>query len=377
MSAPEVIAWTNCFLNARKRRITGAGEITAPAITGPSLCEPISRMLINKLVQTPLDVILLDIQEESDEVDALLDELLDYTELPIIFNDVSGLTINEPLVLDKWFGKLLQKIVVLTRPVIDGESTLDRNYESLIAELPPVYVDKKAEIARNELDKIHALEAEAMKDEDLVKKKNELQDAQKRVDKMETAVETDENQLESLLQLRSDFSNSRDEHSLQALQLQVSELRNDSLADLYAMAQKTARPDDDVSVSRIRDLQRENKQLSDEIKQLRAEEAKRQQSLREIDELRRRFRRRNYDSRHSHFPGGFELAILLGRLLAGRMSGGGVWDQIRRNQRFRRPRAPKDFGGGIFPGGFGGRGRGGGFGGGFGGGGGFKTGGSF
>ena len=113
------------------------------------ICEPISRMLINKLVQTPLDVILLDIQEESDEVDALLDELLDYTELPIIFNDVSGLTINEPLVLDKWFGKLLQKIVVLTRPVIDGESTLDRNYESLIAELPPVYVDKKAEIARN------------------------------------------------------------------------------------------------------------------------------------------------------------------------------------------------------------------------------------
>lgn len=103
--------------------------------------------------------------------------------------------------------------------------------------------------------------------------------------------------------------------------------------------------------------------------------------MQELEELRRRFRRRNYDSRHSQFPGGFELAVFLGRLLAGRMSGGGVWDKIRRNQRFRRPRAPKDFGGGIFPGGFGGRGRGGfggGFGkGGFGGGGGFKTGGSF
>ena len=79
----------------------------------------------------------------------LLDALLDQTELPIIFNDVSGLTVNEPRVMDKWFGKLLQKIVVLTRPEIDGESTLDRNYESLISELPPVFIDKRAGMAKN------------------------------------------------------------------------------------------------------------------------------------------------------------------------------------------------------------------------------------
>ena len=250
----------------------------------------------------------------------------------------------------------------------------------LLTELPlrlRQHADRQAQIAGDELGKIHALEAEAMKDENLLEKKSVLQAAQNSVEKMEAGIETKEKQLESFLQLRSDFSHSRDEHSQKALQLQVSELKNDSLPDLYAMALKTAKPDDDVSVSRIRDLQREDQQLADEIKQLRAEETRRQKSLQELDELRRRFRRRNYDSRHSHFPGGFELAILLGRLLAGRMSGGGVWDQIRRNQRFRRPRAPKDFGGGIFPGGFGGRGRGGGFGGGFGGGGGFKTGGSF
>jgi hypothetical protein len=250
----------------------------------------------------------------------------------------------------------------------------------LLTELPlrlRQHADRQARIAMDELDKIHALEAEAMKDENLVKKKNELQAAQKSVEEMEAEIETREKQLESFLRQQSDFSHSRDEHSQQALQLQVSELRNDSLSDLYAMARKTASPDDDVSVSRIRALQQENQQLAKEIKQLRAEAARRQKSLQELDELRRRFRRRNYDSRHSHFPGGFELAALLGRLLAGRMSGGGVWEQIRRQQRFRRPRAPKDFGGGIFPGGFGGRGRGGGFGGGFGGGGGFKTGGSF
>lgn len=269
--------------------------------------------------------------------------------------------------LDGWVAKLIK--------YPDARS----NY-FLLTELPlrlRQHAERQVQIATAELAKIHALEAEAMQDENLVKKKNELQTAQKSLDEIEAGIENEETQMESLLQQRSAFSNSQDEFSQQAIQLQVSELKNDSLANLYAIARRSPKPDDDISVSRIRDLEKEERHLTDEIRQIREMEARRQKSLQELDELRRRFRRRNYDSRHSHFPGGFELAILLGRLLAGRVSGGGVWDQIRRNQRFRRPRAPKDFGGGIFPGGFGGRGRGGGFGGGFGGGGGFKTGGSF
>ena len=114
-----------------------------------AICEPLSRLLLKTIVKTEIDVVLLDIHEESDESGVMLDELLDQIELPIIFNDVSGLTINEPHVIDKWFSKLLNKIVVLTKPEIDGESTVDRNYESLIAELPPTYIDQRADIAKN------------------------------------------------------------------------------------------------------------------------------------------------------------------------------------------------------------------------------------
>lgn len=113
------------------------------------ICEPLSRMLVKNIINAEIDVVLLDIHDEIDESEELLDELLEKIELPIIFNDVSGLTVNEPNVLDKWFGKLLKKIVVLTKPEIDGESTLDRNYESLIAELPPAFIDQKADIAKN------------------------------------------------------------------------------------------------------------------------------------------------------------------------------------------------------------------------------------
>ena len=254
----------------------------------------------------------------------------------------------------------------------------------MLTELPlrlRQHADEQARIAEAELDKIRALEAEALRDEGLTQKKNELQVAQKSLENLDAQMEAEEKQLETFRQQRSAYSNSTDKYSQQAIELQVSELKSDSLADLYAGAQRTPQPDDDISVSRIRDLQKEQSRLTAEIGQLREEEVRRQRSMQELEELRRRFRRRNYDSRHSQFPGGFELAVLLGRLLAGRMSGGGVWDRIRQNQQFRRPRAPRDFGGGIFPGGFGGRGRGGfggGFGkGGFGGGGGFKTGGGF
>ncbi|MFO7602184.1 MAG: chemotaxis protein CheB [Gammaproteobacteria bacterium] len=113
------------------------------------VCEPPSRMLLKKLAKLEMDVLLLDIHEESDESGLLLDELIDEVKIPIIFNDVSGLTVNESRVMDKWFGKLLQKIVVLTKPTLDGESTVDRSYESLIAALPPVFIDKKADIARH------------------------------------------------------------------------------------------------------------------------------------------------------------------------------------------------------------------------------------
>ena len=269
--------------------------------------------------------------------------------------------------LDGWVAKLI------------GYADARSNY-FLLTELPlrlRRHAEKQALIARSELEKIHALEAEAMKDPDLIRKKSELQAAQKSLEDLDAAIEAEERQIESLLRQRSDFSNARDEYSQQAIQLQVSELKNDSIENLQAIALKTPEPDDDVSVSRIRDLERQKKALVDEINRVRREEAGHRSRLEELDELRRRFRRRNYDSRHSYFPGGFDLAVLLGRILAGSMSGGGVWDQIRRNQRFRRPRTPRDFGGGIFPGGFGGPGRGGGFGGGFGGGGGFKTGGGF
>lgn len=76
--------------------------------------EPLTSVLLDKLHGSEAEVLLLDVDERMEHYDALLEQLLEETEIPIIFNDVSGLTLNEPTVLAKWYGKLLGKIAELT-----------------------------------------------------------------------------------------------------------------------------------------------------------------------------------------------------------------------------------------------------------------------
>jgi hypothetical protein len=267
--------------------------------------------------------------------------------------------------LDGWVAKIIK--------YADARS----NYY-MLTELPVrlrEHADRQKEMAAQEVQKLHDIEAKALQVEEIIHNKSALEVAQKALEKIESRIEADEENHDALVQQRSTFSSGADDIFQQAIELQLSEIKHDSLANLYMKAKMTPKPDDDVIVGRIRDLQQEEKGIAQEIKDLQAQEHQQQLTYRELEDLRRQFRRSGYDSRHSYFPGGFELAALLGMLLSGRTSGRDVWGRIDREQKFRRPRTPRGFGGGIFPGGFGG-GSGGGFGGGMGGGG-FRTGGGF
>ena len=253
----------------------------------------------------------------------------------------------------------------------------------MLTELPlrlREHAEGQKAIAAQELQKLHDIEAKALQTDEIVRAKEVLAAAQKSLEKIESGIEEEEKRHETFIQQRSAFSTASDEASRQAIELQLSDMKQEPFANLYMQAKMTSSPDDDVIVARIRDLQQEEKRLISEIAVLQEQERQHQQSFSELEDLRRRFRQSSYDSRHSYFPSGFELAALLGMLMSGRASGGDIWDRIDREQRFRRPRTPPDFGGGVFPGGFGG-GRRGGFGGGRRGGGmgggGFRTGGRF
>lgn len=276
--------------------------------------------------------------------------------------DYNGGTLTRQL--DGWVSKLIDY----------GDARA--NYY-MLNELPVrlrEHATRQRQIADQELQSLHSLEAKAAEQEGIPKLQAVLQEEEKALHGIDNEIESEEARHETLLKDRAQFTSFSDQHARQALELYAAQIKEQPLADLHRQALATPEPDDDVIVAGLRRLQQEELRLAAEIQDAREEQRRKQEALRELESIRQQFRRSNYDSNQSFFPSGFELAMLLQMLLQRRVSSGDVWDQIREGQQFRRPRIPDDFGGGIrFPGGFGGGGSGGGdFGGG-----GFRTGGGF
>ena len=190
-------------------------------------------------------------------------------------------------------------------------------------------------------------------------------------------IESEELGNRSLLARRAEFDAADDEFSKQAIDLQVSQLKRHDISQLYEKARLTPTPKDDVIVARIGELDEDQRRLERELRDLKSSQRQSHEKYDELEDLRRWYRRRNYDSQWFRFPSGFEMSILLGELLRGGLSGRDVQERIGHQGKFQRRRMPGDIniGRGGFGGGFGGSiGRGGGIGGG---GGGFRTGGRF
>lgn len=111
------------------------------------LNDPLSKTFIEKLRNAHADVVLLDMHDDEHH-EALIDELLEVIDIPILFNDVTALPVNEPNTMSKWYGKLMRKIAALTGRGIQDRSQFDRSYESLVAEIPPQLYKSQGDLAR-------------------------------------------------------------------------------------------------------------------------------------------------------------------------------------------------------------------------------------
>jgi len=74
------------------------------------LSEPLTRLFLRKLEKSQAVVLLLDLHDNVEHDDELLHEVLDKVEIPIIFNDVTALMLNDAGQNNKWHFSLMQKI---------------------------------------------------------------------------------------------------------------------------------------------------------------------------------------------------------------------------------------------------------------------------
>lgn len=112
------------------------------------LNDPLSKNFIEKLQHARADVVLLDMHDDEHQ-EELIDELLEMVDIPVLFNDVTALTVNESQVMSKWYSKLMRKIAALTGRGIRDQSQFDRSYESLVSEIPPQLYKSQGDLARH------------------------------------------------------------------------------------------------------------------------------------------------------------------------------------------------------------------------------------
>lgn len=110
------------------------------------LSEPLTRLFLRKLEKANAEVLLLDMHDDQPHDEELLHEVLDTVDIPIIFNDVTALIVNEPTANPKWHLSLMRKI---------AEST---GFEEFAVAEPaaPVYVEQPIPL-REKIESSHRL----------------------------------------------------------------------------------------------------------------------------------------------------------------------------------------------------------------------------
>lgn len=77
------------------------------------LSEPLTRLFLRKLESSEADVVLLDLHDDVETDEDLLHEVLDKVQIPVIFNDITAITLNESTANSKWHISLMNKIAEL------------------------------------------------------------------------------------------------------------------------------------------------------------------------------------------------------------------------------------------------------------------------
>ena len=198
--------------------------------------------------------------------------------------------------------------------------------------------------------------------------------AQAALDDIDELMRVGEEAQDRLLLEAGALAAGNDPWSVHAAEMIQAQLAREDVLTLHRDALATPTPRDDDLVREIGALRARATELSAHLVEAESQRSAAQRAFDSVDDVQRKFRRKDFGADNSLFDDDFDVGALLGSLLSGTLHGHDVWRTMKRRQRWR---ATSSSGGSIFGGGFGSgsRSSGGGFGG-FGGGG-FSSGGGF
>lgn len=224
------------------------------------------------------------------------------------------------------------------------------NY-SMLLEIPERlrdHADSVRALADREFEALKAMEEQAARTGGVPPLREALEQAEQKLEEIDDSIRENEFQQSELLEKRTAFTAGEDEHFRQAVDTFGEAFERENLSALYRYADATPTAEDDIIVQELaesRDRADALKQTLDEHKHMRLRHLER---VKELEEIRSRFKRERYDGAYSGFDNGALVGMILAQFLQGMASRDDLWRTIQREQRHRRVESSPDFGSGGF-----------------------------
>lgn len=203
--------------------------------------------------------------------------------------------------------------------------------------------------AEAEIQKLGDWESAAAEQAQVPAAQQALADVEADQDDCDDQIDMTEMQIREQRESHSRFAMGEDEYSTRSLEILADAYRRQDVEQLAAMAVRTLAEEDDDLVMRLRDRRRERSDLRAVLDEQKLARRRYVDQQRELEDVRRKFKRSRYDDLRSTFSNQELIQGVLREFLQGAISSGGVWDTLRRQQRYRDVSgAWPDFGSGGF-----------------------------
>jgi len=208
----------------------------------------------------------------------------------------------------------------------------------LLLEIPQrlaEHAEHARDAAEQALDALQDIEEQAARDGQVPEARNALAEAERRQDTLDEDIEAAEGRLRDLQAEHNRYTAGEDGHLAKALRVFSATLERRGVDELMQIARATMTDEDDALVDELRHLRKQYAELKDELGSNRSQQDQRVARIRELEEVRRKFKRSRYDDLHSRFDKGDSIERMIGEVIAGVIQGTALWKTLRRHQRYR------------------------------------------
>ena len=222
------------------------------------------------------------------------------------------------------------------------------NYWTLL-EIPKRLQDHVKHVRKSadqEANTVQELEKQALKNArvpDLQKKLEQGEDELLQHDKRIAQAEESRNEL---LNKRSGYVSGQDHLTKKCVALLAEVMERHDVFELGRAVHMTPSREDDVLGRELHELREEKEDLQKDLKENRKRQNLQLQRLKELEEVRHKFKQHRFDDLRSGFTNEALITSVLSQFLKGMLNGSELWSTMRRYQRHRDVGAWPDFGSG-------------------------------